>query len=126
MRNVRDVQCGIIRAGKIFATVQYHSCQTNMPEGMLFCECGFYLCPKEDIINKIKARFQALIALNYPARVNRSRGKRHGDQPMARKKIIGKLWMSSEVRKKNNHSSILDRWHNNERYKKIRGSNRME
>ena len=34
------------------------------------------------------------------------------------KKIIGKLWMSSEVRKKNNHSSILDRWHNNERYKK--------
>ena len=74
-------QRGVVRTGKISATAHCHSCLKNMPEGLIFCEWAVGLPPDEDMINKIKARFQALMAPYCHARINRSRGKRHGDQP---------------------------------------------
>ena len=71
----------LFELGQISSTVQCHSCLKHMPEGLKSCECGVCLWPDEDTINRMKASFQALIAPYELARVNRSRGERHGDQP---------------------------------------------
>ena len=56
--------------------VQCHSCLKHLPEELKFCGCGVCLRPDEDTINRINARFQALTAPYYLARVHRSRGKK--------------------------------------------------
>ena len=52
-------------------TVQCHSCLSHVPTGLKFCQCGVCLRLDEETVSRIKARFQALIAPYYVARVNR-------------------------------------------------------
>ena len=80
------------------------------------CGCGVCLRPDEDTIKSIKARSQALIVPYYFARVNRSRGKKYGDQQRQEdhwKAIDAK----QGARKRNDHPSILTRWQNDEQYR---------
>ena len=64
--------------------------EESQPEELKFCGCGVCLRPDEDTINRIKARFQALTAPYYLARVNRSRGRKYGKSQW--QKDIGKRW----------------------------------
>ena len=93
---------------KCSATVQCHSCLKHMSEGIIFWKWGVCLRPDEDIIIKIKARFQVLIAPYYHAQVNRSRGKRHGDQPW--QEDHWKAVDATRGARKHNYSSIVSRW----------------
>ena len=65
--------------GQISMTVQCHSCLKHVPEGLKLCGCGVRRRPDEETINKIRARFQALIVPYYLTQVKRSRGKKHGE-----------------------------------------------
>ena len=65
--------------GQMTRFVQCHSCWKHLPEGLAFCSCGVCLRLDEATIRRIKARFQALTVPYYLARINRSRGKKHGE-----------------------------------------------
>ena len=80
--------------GQISRTVQCQSCSKHIPKRLIFCACGVCLQPDEETIKRIKARFQALICPYHLARVNRSRGKKHGET-----------------------STIVIRWHEDEQYR---------
>ena len=86
-----------------------------MPEGLIFCECRVGLPPDEDMINKIKARFQALTAPYYHARINRSRWTRHGDQP--RQEDHWKAVDETRGVRKHIYFSTLSRWWDDEKYR---------
>ena len=58
---------------------------------------------------------QALIVPYCLARVNRSRGKRHGDQQW--QEDHWKATDAKKARKHNDHPSILSRWQNDEQYR---------
>ena len=47
--------------GQISRTVQCQSCLKHVPEGLIFCSCGICLRPDEEPIQRIKARFEAMI-----------------------------------------------------------------
>ena len=49
----------------------------HISEGLTFCSCGICLRLEEDRRNQ--ANFQALIVPYYLARVNHSRGEKHGE-----------------------------------------------
>ena len=87
---------------------------TALARRIKFCECGV-LRPDEETRNRIKASFQALIAPYYLARVNRSRGKKHGDQPW--QEDYWKAVDATRGAQKHKHSSILSRWENDEQYR---------
>ena len=124
-RYLRDGQCGVVRAGKIFSNSSVPFLPWAYARGnVILCMCLLSLA-KRDIINKIKARFQALIALNHLDRVDRSREKRHGDQPMARRSSES---CGCQVRCEKGQSfldpgQVAQRWKTQQ---KIRGSNTME
>ena len=80
---------------QISATTQCHSCLKHVPEGLKFCGCGVGLRPDEDTINRSKAIFLVLISPYLLARVNRSRGKRHGDAPW-QNTSLEKQWTAGE------------------------------
>ena len=65
--------------GQISRVVQCQSCLKHIPEGLIFCSCGICLRPVEELIQRIKARFEAMIIHYYLARLNYSRGNRHGE-----------------------------------------------
>ena len=111
----------LLELGHISTTVQCHSCLKHVPEGLKFCGCFVCLRPDEDTMNRIKARFQALVSPYYVARVG-SRGKKQGDQQWQQD-----LWKSIDAkqgaRKNNNHPSIVSRWHNDEQYRNTQLAN---
>ena len=80
--------------GQISRTVQCQSCLKHIQEGLIFCSCGVCLRPDEEQIQRMKARFEALIVPCFLARVNRSRGKKHGET-----------------------NTIVIRWHEDEKYR---------
>ena len=95
--------------GQISMTVQCHSCLKHVPEGLKLCGCGVRLRPDEETINKIRARFQALIVPYYLTQVKRSRGKKHGEAHWQQDHHTamdakGGAW------KNNKHTSVLSRW----------------
>ena len=96
----------LFEVGQISVTIQCHSCLKHVPEGLKLCACGVCLRPDEDTINRIKARFQALIVPYHLARVNRARGKKHGDQQWKEDQ-----WKAIDAKKgarnHNDHPSIL-------------------
>ena len=47
---------------QITITIQCDSCLSHVPRGLKLCECGVCLRPDEETINRIIARFEALIA----------------------------------------------------------------
>ena len=97
---------------QISRTVQHQSCLKHVP-GLIFCACGICLRPDEATIQRIKARFEAMIVPYYLARVNYSRGKRHGEAQWQRDH-----WKAMDPRRgarKNNHKSIVLRWQNVEK-----------
>ena len=59
--------------GQTSRTVQCHSCLKHIPEGLTFCSCGVCFRLDEETIQRIKARFNALIVPYFLARVNHSR-----------------------------------------------------
>ena len=101
--------------GQISRTVQCHSWLKHIPEGLTFCSCGICLRPDEETIQRIKARFQAMIVLFHLARLNYSRGKKHGEAHWQRDH-----WKAMDARRgarKNNHDSIVLRWQNDAKYR---------
>ena len=60
-------------------TVQCQSCLQDVPEGLIFCTCGMCLRPSEEQTQRIKTQFAGMKVPFYHARVNYSRGKRHGE-----------------------------------------------
>ena len=90
--------------GQIFRTVQCHSCLKHIPEGLIFCSCGISLRFDEERIQKIKDRFQAMIVPYCLARVDYSRGKRHGEAQWQRDQ-----WKAMDARRgarRKGHDSI--------------------
>ena len=101
--------------GQISRTVQCQSCLKHIPEGLIFCSCGICLRPDEEQIQRIKARLEAMTVLYYLARVNYSRGKRHGQAQW--QKDHWKAMHARRGARKNNHASIVLRWQNDEKYR---------
>ena len=78
--------------GQISKTVQCQFCLKH--EGLIFCSCGICLRPDEEQAQRIKTGFEVVIVPHYFARVNYSRGKRHGEAQW--QKDIGKQEMPTE------------------------------
>ena len=106
----------LFELAQISKTIRCHSCLKHLTEELKFCGCGVCLQPDEDTINRIKARFQALKAPCYLARLNRSRGKKRRDSEWQQDH-----WKAIDARegarKHNNHPTILSRWQNDEQYR---------
>ena len=101
--------------GQISRTVQCHSCLKHVQEGLIFCSCGICLRPDEEQIQSIKARVQAMTVSYYLARVNFSRGKRHGEAQWQRDH-----WKAMNARRgarRKGHDSIVIRWQEDEKYR---------
>ena len=101
--------------GQISRTVQCQSCLKHIPEGLIFCACGICLRPDEEQIQKIKARFQAMTVPCYLARVNYSRGKRHGEGQWQRDN-----WKEMNTRRgarRKGHDSIVINWQEDEKFR---------
>ena len=101
--------------GQVSSTVQCHSCLKHLSEGLTFCSCGICLRPDEENIMRIKARFQALIVPYYLARVNYSRGKKHGDTQWQQDH-----WKAMDARRgawKHNKDTIVIRWQEDAKYR---------
>ena len=99
--------------GQISRTVQCQSCLKHVLEGLIFCACGICLRHDEEHIQRIKARYESMIVPYYLARVNSSRGKRHGEVQWQRDH-----WKAMDAprgARKNNHKSIVLRWQNDEK-----------
>ena len=67
--------------GQRSRTVQCQSCLKHIPEGLIFCSCAICLRLDEEQMERIKARFEAVMVPHCLARVNYPRGKRHGEAP---------------------------------------------
>ena len=65
----------LFELGQISVTIQCHSCLKHVSEGQKCCGCGVCLRPDEDIINRIRARFQALIVPFQEERSKKTIGK---------------------------------------------------
>ena len=87
----------------------------HVPEGLTFCSCGVCLRRDEETIERMKARFQALIDRDYLARVIRSMGKKYGDQQWQEDH-----WKAMHARRgswKHNKGTIVIRWQEDEKYR---------
>ena len=104
--------------GQISRTVQCHSCLKHIPAGLIFCSCGICLQPDEEQIQSIKARVQAMIVPGCLARVNYSRVERHGETQWQRDHKQAMDARRGARRK--GHDSIVIRWQEDEKYRKIR------
>ena len=67
----------LIELRQTSATIQCPSCLKHVPEGLNVCLCVVWLRPNQDTMNKIKARFEALITPYYRSKIH-SRGRKHG------------------------------------------------
>ena len=67
----------LIELRQTSATIQCHSCLKHVPEGLNMCLGGVWLRPNQHTMNRIKARFEALITPYYRATLQ-SRGRKHG------------------------------------------------
>ena len=67
----------LIELRQTSASIQCHSCLKHVPEGLNMCLGGVWLRPNQRTMNRIKARFEALIAPFYRATLQ-SRGRKHG------------------------------------------------
>ena len=87
----------------------------HIPEALTFCSCGICLRPDEETIQRIKARFQALIVPYCFARVSRSRGKTHGETQWQQDHLEsnGRPKRSMETAK----DSIVISWQEDEKYR---------
>ena len=84
-------------------------------ERLIFCACGICLRPDEEQIQSIKARVEAMIVPCYLARVNYSRGKRHGEAQWQRDH-----WRAMDARRevtRKGHDSSVVRWQEDEKYR---------
>ena len=102
--------------GQISKTMQCHSCLKHLPPRFRFCGCGVCLRPDEDATNGVRARFQALMVPYCLARVNRSRGKKHGNS-QGQKDHWKAIDARYGARKHDNHPSILSRWQTDEQHR---------
>ena len=113
-RDSRDGQHGIVRAG---TDIQNRPMSFFLPAPSRGAQI-LWLClrPDEDTINSIKARFQALIAPHYLARVNRSRGKKHGESQWQKDH-----WKAMDAKKgankRDKDTTILIRWQEDGEYR---------
>ena len=101
--------------GQISRTVQCHSCLKYILEGLTICSSGVCFRLDEETIHRIKARFQALIVPYYLARVNHSRGKKHGKAQWQQDH-----WNAVNAKRgawKHNKNSIVIRWQEDEKYR---------
>ena len=101
--------------GQISKSVQCQIRLKHIPEGLIFCACGICLRLDEKQMQRINARFQALIVPYYFARVNYSRGKRHGEAQWQRDH-----WKAMDARRgarRKGHDSIVIRWQEDEKYR---------
>ena len=101
--------------GQICRTDQCQSCLKHVPEGLIFCSCGICLRPDEEQIQWIKAPVEAIIVPYYLARVNYSRGNRHGEAQWQKDHSEARDARRGARRK--NHDSIVLRWQNDEMYR---------
>ena len=97
----------------ISVTTQCHSCPKHVPEGFKFCGCGICLRQDEDTMNRIKARFQALISPYYLARVNAS----HGDAQWQQDHWKAMDATRGARKQEEDYPSILSRSQNDEQHR---------
>ena len=71
------VNLELIELRQTSATMQCLSCLKHVPEGLNMCQCGVWLRPNLDTMDRIKARFAALITPFYRATIQ-GRGRKHG------------------------------------------------
>ena len=86
--------------GQISRTVQCQSCLMHIPEGLVFCSCGMCLRQGEEQIQRIKARFEAMMVPWCLARVNYPRGERQQRSSITQKRW--KQWMPEEEPERTN------------------------
>ena len=93
--------------GQISRTVQCRSFLKHIPEGLTFCACGICLRLDEETIHRIKAKFQAAVVPYYFARVNYSRGKRHGEISIAKRPLERAMDARRGANKKGHNSIVI-------------------
>ena len=102
----------LIELRQTSATIQSPSCLKHVPEGLNMCLCGVWFRLNQDMMDRIKARFEALITTYYRAKFH-SRGKRHGHnqwQKYHQKAADAKRG----AKKRGDRPSIVSRWQNDE------------
>ena len=67
----------LIELRQTSATMQCLSCLKHVPEGLNMCQCGVWLRPNLDTMDRIKGKFAALIT-QYCRATIQGRGRNHG------------------------------------------------
>ena len=98
--------------GQIPKTVQCNSCWKHLPEGLCFCECGTCLRPDSGMTEKLSIKFKAMFAPYYAAKLNCSRGKKHGEAQWQKDHWKAKDALRAAIKK--GKKSILQRWQEDE------------
>ena len=105
----------LIELRQTSATTQCLSLLKCVPEGLNMCLCGFWLRPNQDTMNRIKARFEALITTYYRATFL-SRERKHGHN-QSQKDNAKAADEKRRAKKRGDHPSILSRRQSDEIYR---------
>ena len=105
----------LIELRQTSAPIQCPSCLKRVLEGLNVCLCGVWLRPNQDTMNRIKARFEALIA-PYCGATLQSRGRKLGHN-QGHKDHTKAADAKRGAKKPGDHPSILSRWQNDEIYR---------
>ena len=98
----------LIELRQTSATFQCLSCLKHVPEGLNMCLCVVWLRPNHDTMNRIKARFEALIT-PYCRATLQSPGRKHGHNRW-QKDHAPAFDAKRGAKKRGDHPSILSRW----------------
>ena len=104
----------LIELRQTSATILCLSCLKHVPQGFNMCPCGVWLRPNQGTMDRIKARFAALITPYYRATVQ-GRGRKRGHNQW-QKDHAKAVDAKRGAKKRGNLPSILRRWQNDEIY----------
>ena len=105
----------LIELRQASSTIQCPSFLKHVPEGLNMCLCGFWLRPNQDVMNRIKARFEALTAPYYRATFQ-LRGRKNGHNQW-RKDHARAVDAKRGAMKRGDHPLILSTLQNDEIYR---------
>ena len=99
----------LIELRQTSATILFPSCLKHEPEGLNMCLCGVWLRPNQDTMNRIKAKFEALIPPYYRATLqSREKKKKHGHNQW-QKDHAKAVDAKRGAKKRGDHPSTLSR-----------------
>ena len=93
------------------------SCLQHVFEGTTTCTCGKWLRPNKNVMDRIKAAFEALKALYYRTSPTITRGCKCGPNPWQQHHHNAREALRSATKGDRKYISIWDRWWNDEAYR---------